>query len=154
MKKYLFTIVLIIVASGFCFSQQAYVKLEYTYDGNGNRITRDKQIIFYKKNPDKPSFNNNLEIKPDKSLAIDESGIKYSVFPNPSSGLFKLRVESSFQIDCIKIDVFNVLGSLVYSKNLNELESLIDLNGLNDGVYELRLSREASTIIFKIIKSN
>jgi len=69
------------------------------------------------------------------------------IYPNPTKGdsLF-LRKKSSF-----KIEVFNLVGKRVLSKEINNAKT-IDISSLKNGIYIVKLSQNETTIIQKILK--
>ncbi|MEN8224020.1 MAG: T9SS type A sorting domain-containing protein [Bacteroidota bacterium] len=75
----------------------------------------------------------------------DVAAKKLNIFPNPSSGqLFITGAENA------DITIYNVYGSVVYSfNNLNS--NIINLDGLENGIYILRVTYEDNSIITKRI---
>ena len=95
------------------------------------------------------------EVVVHNSLAIRElSGINISVFPNPNAGKFTLSLTSNEQ-QIININIYNVLGTLVYHENdlsiTNRLTKTIDLSNLPKGIYHLRVESAKGTAIKKIV---
>ncbi|MFK7948575.1 MAG: T9SS type A sorting domain-containing protein [Saprospiraceae bacterium] len=69
--------------------------------------------------------------------------INYSVYPNPNNGIF--TIEANFNISTI--EVFNALGKMVYSKDLNTSNTTINLSNQAKGVYFYRLKLYNESII-------
>jgi len=71
-----------------------------------------------------------------KSLSIPSQQILFSVFPNPSSGLFQLTTEINSKVN---YDVFDITGKLLKSGYFNKNYNL-DLSSYSKGVYFLKLN--------------
>jgi len=79
--------------------------------------------------------------------------ISLSVFPNPNNGQFTLKVESTVAKQ-MNVVIFNSLGSLIYSEQLNingTLTKNMNLSNLSKGVYFIRLQTNDDVVIRKII---
>ena len=74
------------------------------------------------------------------------------VFPNPTTGLINLKGQQ-LNGDHITISCYNMLGDLVRQKNLNivngNLNAILDLTGVSDGVYTLELQTAGGDRIIK-----
>jgi hypothetical protein len=70
--------------------------------------------------------------------------VKLDVIPNPNNGLFHIFGNIYGNIDEI---IYNSLGELVYSRNVNKTEDLyqtdLDLQGMAPGVYTIHLNTPA-----------
>ncbi|NNE02814.1 MAG: T9SS type A sorting domain-containing protein [Eudoraea sp.] len=73
---------------------------------------------------------------------VDNNSRDFSIYPSPTTGLLYVESEASI----VKIDVFNVLGSLLLSSTN---KSVIDISHLNAGVYIVRIQNEHSNIVIK-----
>jgi len=73
------------------------------------------------------------------------------IFPNPSSGM--INIQGLDEMTRGRIDIVDVLGKIVYSEQLEHpLPSiLIDLNGVEQGIYSVVLHNEFSETISKRI---
>ncbi|MBK8556934.1 MAG: T9SS type A sorting domain-containing protein [Lewinellaceae bacterium] len=74
------------------------------------------------------------------------------LYPNPSSGLFLLSVQSPQTIEA-EIRVFDVLGAAVYRSHASGTEWTreIDLSTQMAGVYFVEISLEGQTYLEKIV---
>jgi hypothetical protein len=70
---------------------------------------------------------------------------QFSVYPNPSSGIFSIESELSIS----GIDVLDVQGKTVFSK---KDANLIDISGLAKGIYVIRIHSSAGVLHKQIIK--
>jgi hypothetical protein len=68
------------------------------------------------------------------------------LYPNPSSG--KLFINSLAKTDLI-IEIFNIMGNLVYSIILNEGSNQIDFSEISNGVYIVKIGDKDKTIDYK-----
>ena len=76
---------------------------------------------------------------------ISESTLNVNIFPNPTQDNFTIRCEGMRQIEIYSID-----GRLVKSVSVNGSECLIE--GLDCGVYLLRIGTDKGTFTKKIVK--
>ena len=80
----------------------------------------------------------------------DASGA-FSIYPNPSEGLFLVESLKNFEIS--KIEVYDVLGRLVKVENGDVFTGTIDLSAQVDGAYFLKISTETGELFSqRIIK--
>jgi Secretion system C-terminal sorting domain len=81
----------------------------------------------------------------------DFSKNKFSIFPNPSSGLFKIQTDS--QIENATITVADLNGRIVFEVKSESLEiKSLDLNHLQSGIYILNISNVDFNHSQKIVK--
>ncbi|WP_147267074.1 FG-GAP-like repeat-containing protein [Winogradskyella sp. KYW1333] len=100
--------------------------------------------IFYNVSP-----NQNLKIVEGSSLSIEESNTsEIKLFPIPTTEI--LNIESSLPIE--EVMVYNLLGEVNISANMNKNEISLDVTSLEPGIYFLRLSLNSSQEIIKFIK--
>lgn len=81
-----------------------------------------------------------------KTIAANDA---ISIFPNPTSGILNVtavEVTSS-------IEVFNVIGEKVYSSNLVKGNNVIDLSGLSNGAYFVKMNSNNQVITKKVVLS-
>ncbi len=70
------------------------------------------------------------------------NGLHFDVLPNPSSGLFLVKMDLS-RLSNLKISVYDVLGQLVFQSEMEAIGSLsspIDIQHLPSGSYQLRVN--------------
>ena len=91
-------------------------------------------------------------------LGISEviNGVFIEIFPNPSNGNFTVKLQSSKNEE-LELNVFNSLGSVVYSETdiqfTNSFSRTIDLEGNPEGLYFVKLSSGETNYVKKIIIS-
>lgn len=71
----------------------------------------------------------------------------FEIYPNPSKGLFTLK---SFWNES-EITIFNLMGKKIHSLKVNQLETLIDLQNLEKGIYIIQLEHDNLKTQEKII---
>ncbi|MEL6864574.1 MAG: LamG-like jellyroll fold domain-containing protein [Bacteroidota bacterium] len=89
----------------------------------------------------------------DLSTSVDdlEEQIAFSVFPNPSEGLFNVRLGET--VKELQIQVLNNLGQVVYSVNRSQPDDLqsIDLRQMAKGIYFIQISTERGKGMRKLL---
>ena len=87
---------------------------------------------------------------------IDDSGIEdltleqlITIYPNPTNQ--SVFVELAEYSELVSIEILNELGQIVYSGQLLNFISLIELENLADGMYYIRLSTANETFTTKLI---
>jgi hypothetical protein len=85
-------------------------------------------------------------------LKIPEIKIKESVlYPNPVDS--HINILSSDTSDVITyIQLFDILGKLIYEENVNKSSLQINMSSYNEGVYFVRIISNKSEFKHKIIK--
>ncbi|CAM3380322.1 T9SS type A sorting domain-containing protein [Flavobacterium chungbukense] len=93
----------------------------------------------------KCSINASVTITVNSNLGTDEmqdeSGLV--IYPNPSTGSFTVKSEKSLSSGPIQIEIFSVLGSLIFSETISDGDKLnrtITLPHKSSGVYYLKLT--------------
>jgi PKD repeat protein len=73
----------------------------------------------------------------------------FNVYPNPSnSGLFTIDM---FAVTKANIEVYNMIGELVYSTAVVSSTTSLDLSGLGAGVYSMKVISEDNNIVKQIV---
>lgn len=71
-----------------------------------------------------------------------------NVYPNPSTGLFTVDLNST---EKTSIQVYNVVGKLVYSKETSMTSNSIDLSSLAPGIYSLKVVSQKNYGVKQIV---
>ena len=91
---------------------------------------------------------NNLTI----SNISEIESMNFNVFPNPTRDWFTIASE---EISNAKYEIHSLNGAIVYSNELNDLNTLVNIEQLSSGTYLLVIySNEKSKTIYKINKIN
>ncbi len=81
----------------------------------------------------------------------DLSATAMSIYPNPSHGKFYVQLGDAYQANT-KVEVFNVVGMKVFETYTSNFKSEIDLSGMKQGVYYVRVDDGNSILTQKIMK--
>ena len=74
-----------------------------------------------------------------KDLTTDQLSDRLLVYPNPNNGEFNLLLESASD-QKLKLEVINALGQVLTEKEIEtNMENKLDLKGLPEGYYYLRI---------------
>ena len=88
-------------------------------------------------------------------IKINSLNEKLEVFPNPTTGLFKIFLNNSELSGKLKVAIQNIQGQVIYSDEFelqeNSLEKEIDLSGYSSGIYILNIVAERWNCNTKII---
>jgi hypothetical protein len=88
-------------------------------------------------------FNPTLKIIPP---VINNDSV--NIFPNPNSGEFKVVCNRSITSSSQPlIEVYNLLGEKVYSANLTDGNTIINLDGLMPGIYLYRITTSNGNLV-------
>ena len=72
----------------------------------------------------------------------------FTVYPNPSNGIFVIELGVIEKYD---VTVYNVLGQTVFSTFTNTMLTTIDLSSFDKGVYTVELKDKNASYIEKVI---
>jgi hypothetical protein len=105
-------------------------------------------------------FSENLDVMVYNTVGygkVNENITGLQIIPNPSSGKFRLEIESKKEISCY-LSIMSSTGSTVYSEDdlsINKkLTKEMELGHLNAGVYYLNLGNDDFRIVRKLIIKN
>ena len=80
----------------------------------------------------------------------DFTSLNAKVFPNPVADI--LNVDS--QLPILNYQIYNILGSLVMTSEVNTLNTSIDVSDLRSGVYMIKLNGMEGSQTKRFVKSN
>lgn len=82
---------------------------------------------------------------------IEELDLGISIFPNPSNGEITIALnQDNLNPD---IELFDASGKLIFSRTLTQSESKIQLSSYASGIYALRITANAKSQTYKIVKN-
>ncbi len=82
-----------------------------------------------------------------------ENELNISAYPNPTSGLLNVKIESDFDENLIDIELYNAIGKLVYSTKVENSTFEIELSSFEKGIYILKATTSNTTGLLRVIKS-
>ncbi len=88
-------------------------------------------------------------------FSVDPTGINelatgFKIYPNPGTGLFKLEMNNISNGD-YTVEVYDVIGKVVYKSNITESITNIDLTHMNSGLYYVSVNKGEERNITKIM---
>ncbi|MBC7694289.1 MAG: T9SS type A sorting domain-containing protein [Burkholderiales bacterium] len=81
-----------------------------------------------------------------KTIAANDA---ISIFPNPTSGILNIN---AIEVNST-VEVFNVIGDKVYTANLTKGNNTVDLSGLANGAYFVKLNSNGQVTAKKVVLS-
>lgn len=80
----------------------------------------------------------------------NQMALEMRIYPNPSNGLYQINFsDDHFK----KLEVMNVNGKLIFTKETRELKEEIDLRNFASGIYFLKVNTNGQTRVIKMIKN-
>lgn len=131
----------------FSVTAQAQITVNFTYDGNGNRLTRS--VIILKSailHPD------SLEAKQAVKPLDDQIGLqKTRIYPNPTKGLLRIDFPELSSTESM-IRVYDPSGRLIVQKPAISSGNNVDLSAYPPGFYIMVIHIGHEKKEWKIIK--
>jgi ELWxxDGT repeat protein len=90
-------------------------------------------------------------VDPSTITAIDEELAAFAIYPNPSTGIFKMNINDSV-LQNAAIEVFAVDGSPIQNATNMEDKRVVNLSHAPSGIYLIKLSSGANQMIKKVVK--
>ncbi len=69
------------------------------------------------------------------------------MYPNPSNGIYTIELPFT-----CNISVIDVLGKVVYIKQISESKQIINLSDLSNGLYKLKVENNNLHKVIRLIK--
>jgi hypothetical protein len=94
-----------------------------------------------------------VTVSVNKCVGISEfskAGLEANVYPNPASTLLTIELNSS---SAKTIQVMDLSGRIVLSASSSSEKTDLDVSGLANGIYYVKLSSDNRSEVFKIVKS-
>lgn len=131
---------------------QSDTLIKYSYDQNGNRVSRDIVILDKKNGDNSDSTNHSTDEYAfklgdmDKEKEDDHLIIK--AYPNPTKGIIKLELSKSKEVN---YKLFDSNGKLVNTGRFKQ-QGKLNLHNEQPGIYLLRLNSGKTRKTIKILK--
>lgn len=126
--------------------------VRYTYDGNGNRITRTLQFRRIEDpNGDATKGDAMVECSTEDMTGHFASA-DITLFPNPTYGQFQVNVERTDGSSMIRALITTLNGAVLDERQLTDGLNDFDIGRQPAGIYILRLTCGDEACVWKIIK--
>lgn len=79
-------------------------------------------------------------------LSVNDLDSNISIYPNPSSGVFNIKVDNTY-----KLKIMDITGKVIYNEQLNNSVNNIDISNNEPGTYIINLSTKDKSINYKVI---
>jgi hypothetical protein len=100
---------------------------------------------------DTTCFQDFWEYAPSGNAGIAEVATEnFSIYPNPASDIITLKMDNTINTD-LKLDIYNVMGTLVKSEPLKQNHQQINIGDLCNGVYMVTINSKDITENLKLI---
>jgi len=73
----------------------------------------------------------------------------FSIYPNPTNGL--INIEFNTNKSYFEIEIFSLLGGLVYVNKVNSSKLIVNLSNYPKGIYLMRLNSEKESVVQKVV---
>lgn len=93
----------------------------------------------------------NIQVKPCTGIEeLPGNEVDASLYPNPTNGSFTIRV-NNFN-DQSYVEIYNAIGQMVVTEKLKSETTEINLKGLSDGLYYVKVKNTAREKTIRVIK--
>jgi hypothetical protein len=128
--------------------------VEFTYDADGNRTTRE-EIYLKSSDVDDPQAHHETGFQ----LAADSVKFKgtlgsreVSIFPNPTKSSLTIAITGEEETAPATLALFFISGEIVLKQQIRYPNITLDLSGYPPGTYLLHISTTASRETWKVVK--
>ncbi|HRX10577.1 MAG TPA: family 16 glycosylhydrolase [Draconibacterium sp.] len=83
--------------------------------------------------------------------SIDIADDSFSIYPNPASGTFTVRISELFNNKITKLELLSQDGKLIYQTKLTEVQTEVNPGGMKPGFYLVRIISENSIKTKKLL---
>ena len=95
------------------------------------------------------NFQDSIQVKyrfggQDCFLALPETPLNYSVYPNPASNLFNINANTNG--NAVQVKIFNIMGELVAKETITDGLNTINVSSLTNGVYFYSIIKNSDVI--------
>lgn len=113
---------------------------EFDYDQSGNVVAVRPVVIL--------TVSDNINV----SENLD-GGIAVSVSPNPTSGIIGVSINVVELETSPEIEIYSSSGETVYRTAVDGTETIIDISGVAEGIYFLKVTIVEKSATVKFLKS-
>ena len=160
-----------VTANTVTFTNTSLYADTYDWDfGDGNTSSQENPVHTYSPTSsnwtytviltatnDCSSTDYEMEVSSRPNSVMDlEFTNKISVYPNPTSGVFRVEIEQA-EVGDLQIQILDLQGKVVYTRDVDSFQGdgnkIIDISQLSTGMYLVRISLNDSIALFKIEKN-
>ena len=117
--------------------------IRYDYDGAGNRLTR--YIVM---SPNRVAKSASI----DEFLSDSLSERNIRIYPNPTQGLLRIRIDQLSEEDICSIRLFSLSGQQILVMPLQTTDTELNTSDQSNGIYILQILLNGEASSWKIIK--
>ena len=103
---------------------------------------------WYQYGADGFSIRMNFGVPPTPSGINNIKQSQFNLYPNPTDGVFVIELDKNSKYE---VTVIDILGKTIYTSSINDMNTTIDLSGLEKGVYTVELKDGNSKYTEKLI---
>ena len=81
------------------------------------------------------------------NLSVTENGMNVTLYPNPTTGQLTIEMEG-----LTMVEVYNFVGQCLLRQAASEGTTIVDMSGLQDGVYMVKVSANSGSVMQKVVK--
>ena len=139
--------ILFVLLSLFPYGSVRADRIVYSYDNSGNRILRQKEIVYRTRSvvdgesEDPEEYSDTLSVYN-----------KVTVYPNPTEGLLKIDITGMERVGRSSLSAYSQSGQLLMNVSPLSDSNEIDLTGYPSAVYYFIIVLDDKTSTWKIIK--
>lgn len=151
-KRINILLVLVILCTAISLKAQNEAVVRYTYDGNGNRITRTLQFRRLEDPKGEATKNDAAAECSTEDMTGHFAAADITLFPNPTYGHFQVKVERMDGNSPIHAIITTLAGAVINERQIADGLNNFDIGTQPAGIYFLRLTSGQETCVWKIIK--
>ena len=84
---------------------------------------------------------------------IADNNNTFSIYPNPTTDNLTIDLQKTSNLQNTNIYIYNIQGQLVHQQQITQLKTELNISGLTEGMYVVKVSNNENTMITKIIKN-
>ena len=140
--------ILFVLLSLFPYGSVRADRIIYSYDSGGNRINRQKEIIYGPRGEVQDSAHQNPSYRDALSM------VNITIRPNPTDGDLTIEITGTDDFQGSTITIYGMNGGILYYTDAVSYSNEIDLRTWADGVYLLVIRNGGESSSWKIVKKS
>jgi YD repeat-containing protein len=126
-------------------------RVEYSYDENGNRISRITYVIHKLTSRDSID-STKIDIQKNNNYLRTSKNPKLVVYPNPTNGYITLKITGFTSRETVNYSLYTLSGQELISGETDQECTYLDLSAFPPGVFILNVRFRGKIENWKIIK--